>query len=171
MKRAGPIPSSNVPPLRLNLRQTLGIDDRKFLFGGRDRETFVECHNVQRGWPVLSRTICGGELQRIGGTQRMHPKKPHCGLTNEITRLDFVPRAAQLPQAAENLGHVPWIYAPSRSIRASAEAHSTSEAHQTSIVGSCLASASSARLDVSDTGSGTIAEASRNLIDLPAALQ
>lgn len=61
--------------------------------------------------------------------------------------------------------------APSRSSRAKAETHSTSEPHHTSMAASFAASACRRRVDTSATSSGTIAEASQNLTDPSAALR
>jgi hypothetical protein len=57
------------------------------------------------------------------------------------------------------------VSAPSRSSLDSADAHSTSVAHQTHITGSCAALASNPSVLASATISGTIAELSQNLND------
>jgi hypothetical protein len=55
---------------------------------------------------LLGRSIGGRKLQGIGSAQWMHPKKANRGLADDITRLDFVPDAAQLPQPFENTSRV-----------------------------------------------------------------
>ncbi len=101
----------------------------------------------------------------------MDAKKPLRCFANTIGRVDLVPAVRELPEPPEriSIARVPII--PSRSRRAKAETHSTSEPHQTSIAESFTASDRKRWLDGSRTSNGTIAEASQNLTGYPAALR
>jgi len=120
---------------------------------------------------LLGRSIGGRKLQGIGSAQRMHPKKANRGLADDVTRLDFLPAAAQLPQPFENAGRVARIertitlYPGQR--RSALDLGAPPNEHGGILFGQRLHRP--ARCFGHEER--TIAEASQNLIGRPAALQ
>jgi hypothetical protein len=59
-------------------------------------QTLVERDHFQRGWTLFGGNEGCRELQRIGGSQRVHPRKPRRRFTDDIARVDLVPAGGEL---------------------------------------------------------------------------
>jgi hypothetical protein len=58
-------------------------------------QTLVERDHFQRGWTLFRDDKGCRELQCIGGSERVYPKKPRRGFTDDIARVDLVPAGGE----------------------------------------------------------------------------
>ena len=143
------------------------IDHGKSFLLRRTGETIVECDHFQRGWTSFCSNEGCRELQRIGSSERVYPKKPHRRFTDHVARVDLVPAGRELLEATESEYGCLGSSITLRSRRARAETHSTSDPHHTSMSGSLAANACRRRVEASAISSGMIADASQNLTGPP----
>jgi hypothetical protein len=152
-----------------HLVQKPDVCHREPLLPRRCVEAIVERDYFQRCWPPFSRQEGRRKLQRVSRTKRMHSKKPDGRFSDGIARVDLVPAGCELFK--------PFQRSRDRSLGKRAITFKASQGrytfdsrpHHTSIEVSSAASARKRRVAASATRSGTIAEASQNLTDPPAA--
>src|SRR5262249_38045955 len=74
------------------------------LLARRLGEALVERYEFERSRTALGRDKGGCKLQRIGGPQRVNPKKSHRAFAHDLTRLNFVPGIGEPAQAFRGNG-------------------------------------------------------------------
>ena len=62
-------------------------------------ETVVERDHFQRGWTLFRGNEGCRELQCIGGSERVYPKKPCRRFTDHVARVDLMPAGRKLLEA------------------------------------------------------------------------
>ena len=99
----------------------------------------------------------------------MHAQEADGGLTDRVARVDLVPACGELFQAVEGRRRRRRIEGPLAFEARDGRRALDSVAHHTSTTGSCAATACIVAVVGSVMSSGTIADASQNLIGLPGA--